>query len=493
MSRLAFGPRLVARTSIPSGFAARLQTLNLVLLAIVLGLGLRSYHYLRCPAVWHDEAALIICVLKVPFAEMLGPLPNAEAAPPLFLALERVVMLTLGDSEYALRLIPFLASCLSLGLFAGLCCRLFNPIGAALAVGLFAVSDRLLWHACEAKPYALDVLAATAAAYWFVRSERTSLWSRCWPLIAAAPLAIWLSYPACFVAGGLLLGLLPTALRRGEPWTGQAAYLILSLAVGGSFLALAMGPAAAQRCEAMDGCWLGHFPKWDRPWTIPSWAILGTFEVARYNLMPLGQVALLFAAIGTWAFWHSGPDGKARVLALSAPLFLALVAACLHKYPYGGTRLEVFAAPSLCLLAAAGLRHSWPFLASRSRPLAGLAVLLMLVPAMWTAYRAVQPWHRAACDEAAAFVLAHKSATDRIVMNHWEYEYYLRKEPTGWRYWYGTYEPTDLPDAGQLWVIDTFDPPVSQFPYPLPAGWTVGEQWSFRCTTVFRLERVANP
>ena len=58
--------------------------------AVFVGLALRVYHYLRCPAVWHDEAALIVNVLGLSFGEMFGPLLHAEAAPPLFLMAEHL-------------------------------------------------------------------------------------------------------------------------------------------------------------------------------------------------------------------------------------------------------------------------------------------------------------------------------------------------------------------------------------------------------------------
>ena len=78
---------------------------------VALGLGLRTYHYLVNHVVWHDEAALINNVLGKTFAEYLGPLYYAEAAPPLFLALEKVAVLALGSATYAVRLLPVLASC----------------------------------------------------------------------------------------------------------------------------------------------------------------------------------------------------------------------------------------------------------------------------------------------------------------------------------------------------------------------------------------------
>src|SRR5260221_8624366 len=93
-------------------FSLWLQRGGAVYLLALLGSLLRFFHCLRDPSVWHDEAALIVNVLSKDFAALLGPLEWNEAAPPLFLWLERAVVLTLGDSTYALRLIPMLASCL---------------------------------------------------------------------------------------------------------------------------------------------------------------------------------------------------------------------------------------------------------------------------------------------------------------------------------------------------------------------------------------------
>ena len=79
-------------------------------LIVALGLGLRSYHYLRNPPVWHDEAALIHNVLHLDWADLLGPLYYSEACPPLFLAAEKAIVALLGDGTFALRLLPFTAS-----------------------------------------------------------------------------------------------------------------------------------------------------------------------------------------------------------------------------------------------------------------------------------------------------------------------------------------------------------------------------------------------
>lgn len=129
-------------------------------LFVVYGLGLRIFHYGRNPSMWHDEGALVMNALDKDYGALLGPLRFDEAAPPLFLWRERSIYLVLGDSTFALRLMPLLASCMTLLLLTWLSRRILYAEAVPYAVLLVACSDRLLWHTCEAKPYSLDVFVA---------------------------------------------------------------------------------------------------------------------------------------------------------------------------------------------------------------------------------------------------------------------------------------------------------------------------------------------
>src|SRR5262249_52033151 len=177
---------------------------------VTLGLAVRAFHYLRNPSMWHDEAALVVNVLGKGFRELLGPLFLSEAAPPLFLWIERAVVLLLGVGTYALRLVPFLASCAALLLVVPLARRLLPATAVPWAVFFFACSDQLLWHTCEAKPYAVDVFVATVLAWLFSHSQEARLEGRLLLFAVFAPVAIFLAYPGCFLFGGLLVALLPT-------------------------------------------------------------------------------------------------------------------------------------------------------------------------------------------------------------------------------------------------------------------------------------------
>ena len=455
--------------------------------AVMLGLLLRGYHYLRCPPVWQDEAALVVNVLQLSPGEMFGHLIHSEAAPPLFLVVERLAVDLLGDGVLALRLVPVLASMGSLLLVSATARRLLTPSASLLAVGLFAVSDRMLWHSCEAKSYSLDVFWAAAAGYWVVRTEGWSLWHRVLPVMLVAPVAIWTSFPACFIAGALLVAWLTQAIRSDIP--GRLGYLLTAVAIGLAFVALAAGPVAQQRCAAMDSCWSRMLPDWSHPWKIPLWSLASTFEVARYSLAPFGQPMALLAVVGAVSVCRNQTAGASAVTTLLMPLALALLAALLGKYPYGGARVEAFAAPAICLLGSAGVVELLPRIAYRSHLVAGVVLAGILYPIVLAGWVLVDPWARPAADRGAAYVLAHHQEHEPILVNHWEYEYYFRSMPRSWQYWDGSFDPRVLNSTQRLWLVMTGDADMPAVPFLLPDGWTIIDRQEFSQVVVFKLAR----
>jgi hypothetical protein len=458
-------------------------------LLVVLGLGLRLYHYLRDPSVWHDEAALIVNVLDKSFVELLGPLTFHEAAPPLFLWIEKGAVLLWGDSTYALRLPSFLASCATLVLFALLARRVLAPAAVPWAVLLMACSDRLLWHACEAKPYAAEVFAATLVLALF---HFTAAWPLCWRMALYALLAPWLiflAYPGCFLYGGLLIALLPHLWRQWR-WENVLAYFLLAVAVFGAFALLIVGPAHAQRCPEMVQCWETSFPPWERPWSVPAWTLLSTLEVFRYCCDPTGQILTVAAGIGAWGWWRRGQrDGLAL---LSVPFGLPLLASFVRAYPYGGARVLAYVSPALVLLIAEGIDLIFARLASptpRALALVRLGVLLLLLAPLGRAVqRVLVPWPRADCAAAAAYVLANRHPQEAVAGNHWEYVYYFRRLGPSFILLDGTSRV--LPQ--RLWLVATSGDPVDRqrLAQELPPGdWHTLEQQEFVRTSVFHLTR----
>jgi len=408
-----------------------------ITLALTLGLGLRTYYYVSDPPIWHDEAALIVNVLQKNYAEQLGPLYYSEAAPPLFLWLERGIAQTLGDSTLSLRLVPWLASCAGLVLMFMVGRRLLAPWPLFVFLLLFAVSDRLLWHCCEAKPYAIDVLLAVVLLALLTpmqhvpeaqAKDTSRLRFGLVVLTLFAPLAIFLSFPACFMLGGVGLALLGTVWRTRD-WRVGLTYVAFGASTCVAFAILYLGPIRAQRDERILDCWSWNFPAWDQPWLVPGQLFIKLTEVSRYACEPLGNVLSVFAVVGAIALWRQRQRRLLGVLLL--PTALAAFAWLLGQYPLGPSRVMVFAAPACLLLIAMGLPDAFAWLNDYPRWRLGLAmrlavIVLIAYPVLQAGYRVVVPWKRTDSATPAAFVLQHRAEDEPVVGTMWEHQYYFR-------------------------------------------------------------------
>jgi hypothetical protein len=417
--------------------------------AVFVGLALRVGWYAADPCVWWDESWLMLNVLTKSFAELAGPLDYNQAAPPAFLWAAKSCVALFGDGTHALRLVPFVASCAALVLVFAVGGG-YPRAAVPAAVVLLAGSSKMLGHTAEFKPYTLDVCTAAALAAWFCRSADRPLVSRVQMACGACPVAVLLVYPGCFLAGGVLLGLAVVARRRNElAWLALAGAL-----TGAAFAVLMAGPAGAQRVSVIHDYWadLGHFPDWSRPRSLPGWVLSGVTGVFRYSLYPLGVAFVPFAAVGFAALWRGGRRDVAVFLA--GPLAVALAAGLLGKYPFGGSRLHLYAAPGLALLSAVGVRLAWDRLAefAPARARVGRAALVVVVG--WgVAEGALFPLFESARVDvrpAVEFLRARPAGEPGVTYDH-VFGYYLRRDP-------GVYFLCDPPaESGRVWVGGTAD------------------------------------
>src|SRR5205807_1616158 len=209
------------------------------------------------------------------------------------------------DSTYALRAMPFLASCLALIGLVQFGRRCLPAPALPWLAAFVAFSDHLLWHCCEAKPYAVDALVAVGLLGGFVAVRAWTLPRQLLLWAALSPFVIFLTYPGCFLLGGLALSLLPAVWRerRLKTW---AWYGLFGLVMSGSFLLLLLGPARAQRDEHLLDCWRHVFPQWHKPWTVPLWLVQRLLEVGRYANEPIGHAMCVLAVVGVVVLWQRG-------------------------------------------------------------------------------------------------------------------------------------------------------------------------------------------
>lgn len=345
-----------------------------------LGVALRVVQYASNRSLWIDEARLALNLLDRPIATLATPLADSQAAPIGFLFLVKLLSEVFGGSEYALRLLPFLASLLSLFLFRSLARRIAEGWAVPLAVGILAISPHIVWHSSEVKPYTTDMAAAMALLLMALHLHARRVTAPHILLAAAAGcLAVWLSFPAAFVLAGIGTTLMVVAWRAGD--SRRAAIFAGVAALWLASFALSIVPLRGITSGTyLQQYWSGAFmPLPPRSVGDLEWFLFAFLELFR------NPVGLENAGLAAFAFFAGCVALRPRPLALPlllAPILFALVASAAELYPFS-ERLLLFAAPSLILVLAAGAAFVISRLRGASRALAvAFALLLILQPAI---------------------------------------------------------------------------------------------------------------
>jgi hypothetical protein len=330
---------------------------------LALGAACRLLRYaLRFPY-WGDEAFLCVNFLNRDYLGLTRQLECFQVAPVLFLWGELTVLRLLGTSEWALRLMPFVAGLASLGLFCRLARVTLGPRAAVLAIGLLAVSRWPVTMCTSVKPYSLDLffsLALLVSAVDYLR--RPEKIARLALLTFLVPVALLSSYPAVFVAGGVSLVLLPAVWRSGR--FALAWFVAYNLVMAGTFVGVYLLVGLNQLDtdtgsveRYMQDYWKHGFPP-GGAWQFTAW--LMQVNAGRLMAYPIGDgrggsiLTLLVFLVGASVLIARGRWSLLGLCLL--PFALNFVAAALRRYPYGGCcRISQHLAPAICMVTATGL------------------------------------------------------------------------------------------------------------------------------------------
>ena len=185
----------------------------------LLGIGLDVAQWLRAIPLWVDEEMIAINLRDRSLFDLAGPLWLAQSAPLAWLLAQRIVVVTLGDSELMLRLVPLLFGSATTVAALWIGRRWLSPSSAALLVLICALAQWLSHYRFEVKHYSADAfwaLLLPALAAWAVEEDDEVgraqwRWTRWW---AVAALAQWSANGAFLVVPGCAVVMLAFIVSR---------------------------------------------------------------------------------------------------------------------------------------------------------------------------------------------------------------------------------------------------------------------------------------
>lgn len=198
-------------------------------IAFVIAAAVLDLHQLFGAApLWVDEEMIALNLRDRSFSELGGRLWLEQSAPYGWLVVQRAVLLTLGPSEVALRLLPTLFG-IATYVTALLIARRWLTWPAALIFPLLCIFGPALSH------YRVEVKHYTGDAFWALLLPALAVWAiegvtaddrrrrmATWWMVAAA--GSWLANGALLVAPACALLMLAVTLRRdGAPAAARSA------------------------------------------------------------------------------------------------------------------------------------------------------------------------------------------------------------------------------------------------------------------------------
>ncbi len=404
---------------------------QLLWVIICFGIVLRLAQYLSNRALWLNEAYLALNIVNRSFSELLQPLDPFQAAPIGFLIVEKLLVQIFGNSEYVLRLFPFLCGIISLFLFCRLATHYIATKAVPIALGLFAVSDSLIYHSSEVKQYSSDVVIGLLLLYVaaiYIQSERLTT-SRIALFGAIGAIAIWFSHPAVFILAGVGASLALFCLGAKE-WPRIARLsIIYSIWILSFAACYFVSLRDLSHHERLLSHWSGGFmPFPPMAFSDAKWFVKTFFKIFDEPAgLSLPHIAGLTFLIGCISMFFAK---KKALLVLISPIPFVLLASGLHSYPFSG-RLLLFVAPFLLLFIAEGAeqirvktRHNFPII--------GIALIGLLVfpPLLFASYHLIKPRTREEIKPVISYVVDHKQDGDLLYVYYgsWPaFEFYSDK------------------------------------------------------------------
>jgi hypothetical protein len=372
---------------------------------VVIGAVLRINCYLGNRSLWGDEASLAISVVWRSFLDLARPLERLQVAGLGFLWASKIGATILGADGLGVRLVPMLASVVSLAIVLRLACRILSPAGAVTAVALFAVDPWLITYAAEFKPYSVEVLAAALITLLLLRlMERPDSSMRLFALALASAAFVWFGAGAAFTAAGAwaTLGIWYLVARR-TPGTKLLLVSAVAFVCVNILASVVISTPSPQVSVALRETWEAQrgFPppiwaSWENARWYPA-AALSFFENAG-GLREAAVAAALFL-VGSIVLWRKN---RWHAAALLAPVGVVGVASLGHLYPLiapmppvylpSGARLVLFLTPAMSLVIGAGAGQLFGLLGLRGRWICvALMATVFASPLLTTVRRAVTP------------------------------------------------------------------------------------------------------
>jgi hypothetical protein len=409
---------------------------------------------------YRDEAWVVTSVLSPSLRSMFYYEKWLQSTPPLFLFLVRAAAKLFGNSEIALRLVPWLGGVLSVVFMGRVLTRFFPTTLAILGTSVVLTNYWALKYSQQVKQYSTDVLVSSMfllllSSYLMGRQKRRTFWA----LVFAGGSSIFLSYPAVFwfPVSVLAIAFAPRNGLDAEVTDSGASLLKSRFADGATILLVyfsCFGLAykffiRPNQSVSLTQFWRNEFIGSDGLLSslmrffqnVSDLMLPQLFSWSSFISYACG-VVIIAGLLRALARYKRSQRARTVFICASAPIVTALVASSLHKYPLlSKPRLIIWMLPICALLLVYAVEPIWNWLTATvglgfSRLLTATCAATVCVVSIWVSFVVVAQGRSNPIDDFRSGVLYLKNHADQrdpvfvYALGAEELEYYCQR--LGW-------------------------------------------------------------
>lgn len=317
--------------------------------AIIFALGffLRLKLLIANPSFWDDECSLAWNVLHKNYTDFFSVLNFVQVAPPFFMIMAKFFTKLFGESDFVLRLTPFIFGIASMFVFLSISKHIFkNKSSIIISNFLFTINQTLINYSSEFKHYSCDVFFTLLIIYLFlniltenINLRRNIIYSFIFVF------SIWFSFVSVFsIMAGIIILILRQLKTKGINLKQLSILLIpfiISLILYSKIYITNTYTANINDLMKCD-CWINSFlnKNLSNLWFLITFNIKYFFYPIKFPIL-----ALAFMLVGIIRFYKSN---FYYGLFFSSIIILAGFASWLNLYPFAN-RAVLFLLPIVLL------------------------------------------------------------------------------------------------------------------------------------------------
>ncbi|WP_185153478.1 glycosyltransferase family 39 protein [Fulvivirga lutimaris] len=396
---------------------------------LIFGLVIRGRQFLANRSFWLDEAFLANNLKTRGFQQLLEPLDYKQVAPIGFLWAEKLMANLFGMNEYALRLIPFLASIASIYLLYDLVRVLLTKRWGLVIAFAFILPLTLTYFSSELKQYMTDLFVALLLFWFFFRFVYRN--QSFWPIIGLGligAISIWFSNitPIILLSLGFALWV-PTLskfnLRK-----------VLVIVTSNLFWLISFYPYYMNfiknnpHRDGMVRYWRNSFLP-HQPSEAYEWLKTTFEEIFRTitNFTDVKYLALWLFLLGVFSVFIR--KSKWHFIYLFLPFLIHLVLSYFQMYPFGG-RLVLYSIPLIILFEFMGIEFIASFFKQKKAASIILSIFLLYPIFFETTDYFANPMMREDIKPVLEYVKNNKQPDDIVYIyfgGHAAFKFYKEK------------------------------------------------------------------